>query len=220
MKNEKQVYRKNSGGTWTVQEKALFDTMKTPFQIQAFLDNIPYSEDTFYRSPRQVMDDRKANCFDGAIFAAAVLRRQGYRPLIIDILAERDDDHLLSIYRKAGCWGAVAKSNFVGLRFREPVYRSLRELVMSYFESYYNVDAEKTLRGYTVTLDLTRFDQLNWMTNAEGLEQIADALDKIRKIYLMTPEMVDALNPVDSRSYQAGMLGVNEAGLYRPPKSG
>jgi hypothetical protein len=117
-------------------------------------------------------------------------------------------------------WGAVAKSNFVGLRFREPVYRSLRELVMSYFEFYYNVEAEKTLRGYTVTLNLTRFDHLNWMTEDVGLEQVADELDRIRKVYILIPEMVEALNPVDDRSYTAGLLGVNEAGLYRPEKSG
>jgi hypothetical protein len=203
---------------WSSAEKKVFRKLTTPFKIQTYLDHIPYSEDPFYRSPRTVMKDGKAHCFDGALFAACALRQIGQRPLIIDILADNDDDHLLAIYKIRGYLGAVAKSNFVGLRFREPIYRTLRELVLSYFESYYNVDKEKTLRGYTVTLDLSRFDPLQWMTSDENLEKIADALDRIRQIKILIPAMIKNLNPVDDRSYQAGMLGINEAGLYRPER--
>jgi hypothetical protein len=205
-------------GIWNTAEKKVFRKLNTPFKIQTFLDHIPYSEDPFYRSPRSVMRDGKAHCFDGALFAACALRFIGERPLIIDILADNDDDHLLAIFKNRGYLGAVAKSNFVGLRFREPIHRTLRELVLSYFESYYNVDKEKTLRGYTVTLDLSRFDHLQWMTSDENLEQIADALDHIRQIRILTPAMVRNLNLIDDRSYRAGMLGINEAGLYRPPR--
>jgi hypothetical protein len=203
---------------WSPAEEKVLRRLITPIKIQTYLDYIPYSEDPFYRSPRSVMRDSKAHCFDGALFAACALRLIGYRPLIIDILAENDDDHLLAIYKNRGYLGAVAKSNFVGLRFREPIYRTLRELVLSYFESYYNVDREKTLRGYTATLDLSRFDHYHWMTSDENLEKVADALDSLRQIRILTPAMVRNLNPVDDRSYQAGMLGINEAGLYRPPK--
>jgi hypothetical protein len=203
---------------WTSKELKVFKQLTNPFKIQAYLDHIPYSEDPFYRSPRSVMRDGKAHCFDGAIFAACALRMIGQRPLVIDILADNDDDHLLAIYKVRGYLGAVAKSNFVGLRFREAIYRTLRELVLSYFEAYYNVDKEKTLRGYTVTLDLMRFDHLRWMTSDKSLEKIADALDQIRQIRILTPSMVKNLNPMDDRSYQAGMLGINKAGLYRPPK--
>lgn len=203
---------------WSDWEKKIFDRLNTPFKIQAFLDEIPYSEDPIYRSPRRVMKDRKAHCFDGALFASCALRMIGYRPLIIDMLAERDDDHLLAIYSRDRHMGALAKSNFSGLRFREPVFRNLRELVLSYFEAYYNVEGEKTLRGYTVTLDLSRFDHLNWMTEDSGLDQIADRLDRIRQIRFLTPPMIKNLSPVDRRSYQAGLLGVNEAGLYRPER--
>jgi hypothetical protein len=203
---------------WSSAEKIAFRKLNTPYKIQAYLDKIPYSEDPFYRCPRSVLRDHKAHCFDGALFAACALRQIGHRPLIIDVLADNDDDHLLAIYKFRGYLGAVAKSNFVGLRFREPIYRNLRELVLSYFESYYNVDKEKTLRGYTLTLDLSQFDHLEWMSKDENLGQIADALDRIRQIRILTPQMIKNLNPVDDRSYQAGMLGINEAGLYRPGK--
>jgi hypothetical protein len=203
---------------WSSAERKIFRTLTTPFKIQTYLDNIPYSGDPFYRSPRSVLRDQKAHCFDGALLAACALRLIGHRPLIIDILADNDDDHLLAIYKIRGYLGAVAKSNFVGLRFREPIYRTLRELVLSYFESYYNVDKEKTLRGYTVTLDLSQFDHLEWMASDKNLEKIAEALDRIRQIRILTSQMIRNLNPVDDRSYQAGMLGINQAGLYRPPK--
>jgi hypothetical protein len=189
--------------------------LNSPAAIQTFLDELPYSTDDFYRCPRRVLRDGTAHCFDGALFGAAALRGLGYPPLILDMLAERDDEHLLALYKVAGHWGAVAKSNFAGLRFREPVYRSLRELVMSYFEDYFNADGEKTLRGYTVPLNLAAYDRLNWMTSDDPLERIADHTDRIRRFTLLTPPMVAGLSRVDERSYQAGMLGTNPAGLYR-----
>jgi hypothetical protein len=190
--------------------------LDSPAAIQAFLDGIPYSADPFYRCPARVLRDRKAHCFDGALFAAAALRPLGFPPIIVDLLPERDDDHILAIYKIEGFWGAIAKSNFAGLRFREPVYANLRELVMSYFEVFYNVDREKTLRGYTVPLNLKPFDRRRWMTCDEPLEAIAARLDEIRKVSVLTPAMVARLSPMDSRSYEAGMLGSLPEGLYKP----
>jgi len=199
-------------------ELKLISNLTSPVKIQAFLDSIPYSAEDTYRCPLRVLRDRKAHCFDGAMFAAAALRRLGYPPLILDMLPHNDDDHLLALYQRDGHWGAVAKSNFVGLRFREPVYRTLRELVVSYFEDFYNVDREKTLRGYTVPLNLSALDPLKWMTCDETMDVIADKLDKIRKVYLLTDKMVAGLARVDERSYQAGLMGVNAAGLYKPQR--
>ncbi|MBI4881426.1 MAG: hypothetical protein HY812_17455 [Planctomycetes bacterium] len=191
--------------------------MKSPGEIQAFLDGAPYSTEAIYRCPLRVLRERVAHCFDGALFAAAMLRRLGHAPLIVDLLPnDRDDDHLLALYKRDRHWGAVAKSNFVGLRFREPVFRTLRELVMSYFEHYYNVAGEKTLRGCTVPLNLKAFDRLGWMSRDEPLEAIAARLDQIRRVSVVTEAMAAGLLPVDRRSYDAGMLGVDEAGLYRP----
>ncbi|MFH1764491.1 MAG: hypothetical protein ABIF09_09895 [Gemmatimonadota bacterium] len=110
----------------------------------------------------------------------------------------------------------MAKSNFVGLRFREPVYRTLRELVMSYFEQYYNVAGEKTLRGYTMPLNLKALDKLDWMTRDDPLEGVAQRLDEVRQVKVVTEAMIADLSQVDERSLQAGPQGVNEAGLFKP----
>ena len=130
----------------------------------------------------------------------------------------RDDDHLLALYKQEGHWGAIAKSNFVGLRFREPIFRNLRELVLSYFEQYYNIEREKTLRGYTVPLNLEAFDRFNWMISDESMERIAQRTDEIRRFYLLTPKMISGLSPVEERLYKAGLQGANEAGLFKPSK--
>lgn len=194
-----------------------FKMLKTPYAIQKYLLDLPYSAEERYRSPASVVKDGTAHCFDGALFAAAALRFIGYPPLIMDLLPnDRDDDHLIAPYRVGGHWGAVAKSNFSGLTFREPIHRSLRELVLTYFEPFYNVEKEKTLRKYTVPLNLRRFDPANWMGSDERLDDIGMRLDEIRKVSLITLGMVRKLSPVDERSYQAGLLGANWDGLYKP----
>jgi len=195
--------------------------LDSPYRIQAFLDALPYADEKFNRCPLRVLQDGRANCFDGALFAAAALRRLGHPPVIVDLLAApgTDDDHTIAIYRRDGFLGAVAKSNCVGLRFREPVYRSLRELVMSYFEFYFNVEGEKTLREYTSPLNLKSFDYLDWTCCDEGLEPIIRHLGTLRRFPVITPQMAAALSPVDARTYEAGFLGANPAGLYRPAHS-
>ena len=125
---------------------------------------------------------------------------------------------MLALYRRNGHWGAIAKSNFAGLRFREPVYRTLHELVMSYFEEFYNVERKKTLRSYTVPLNLKAFDKLSWMTSDAPLERIGERLDEIRKVRLLTRRMIASLSLVDERSYEAGLVGANQASLYQPSR--
>ena len=191
--------------------------LTSPIRIQDYLDQLEYSADPFYRCPLRVLRDAKAHCFDGAIFAAMILSRIGFQPLILEMLPNhRDDDHLLALFKQNGHWGAAAKSNFVGLRFREPVYRTLRELVMSYFESYYNIEGEKTLRGYTAPLNLNRLKKSNWMTDDKALDLIADRLDTQQRWRILTAGMDERLSLVDERSKKAGLLYVNEAGLYKP----
>lgn len=188
--------------------------LRTPEAIQAFLDATPYSSEDRYRAPATVLRDRRAHCMDGALFAAWALRRIGEPALIVDLRAVRDDDHVLAIFKRRGRLGAVAKSNVVGLRFREPVYRTLRELAMSYFELYFNTDGEKTLRSYSVPVDLARFDALDWPSRDDAVEAIVTRLDAARHHALLTPAMIRALSPVDERSYRAGLLGCDPAGLY------
>lgn len=206
----------DSGVGWTESELRLLSSLSSPNKIQVFLDTLEYSAESRYRSPQSVLRDRKAHCYDGAVFAAMALRRLGHLPLIVDMDAVRDDDHVIAIFKRHGRFGAIAKSNFVGLRYREPVYISLRELVMSYFESFYNIDYEKTLRQYTRPLNLSTFDVLNWMSSDVALDVIADKLNDIRVYKILTAAMERSLSPVDKRTYDAGMLGLKRAGLYKP----
>jgi hypothetical protein len=162
------------------------------------------------------MRERRGHCFDGAVFAAAALRHHGERARLVDIQAVRDDDHVLAIYRRHNCYGAVAKSNFAGLRFREPIYRTIRELALSYFEYYFNMNREKSMRQYTVPLDLSRFDALSWETDDAAMDAIGDKLSEIRVTPIITPRMTRGLRRVDRRLYRSGLLGANLKGVYRP----
>jgi len=205
----------------TARERTIWSGLVSPIKIQDFLDGVAYATDHTYRSPLQVIRERRAHCFDGAVFAAAALRRIGYPPIILELVPNRRDDvHLLAIYRRERLFGAVAKSNFTGLRYREPVYRNLRELVMSYFEQYFNVKGEKTLRGYTLPLDLRVFDSLNWPVNDKALDAIANRQDEMRKVPVIPPTIGRKLSLVDPQSLQAGLLRADEQGLFRPDRKG
>ena len=200
-------------------EWKLLESLNSPLQIQTFLNAIPYSEDEFYRCPLRVLRERKAHCFDGALFAAMALRRLGYPPLILELIPNaHDDDHLLALFMQRQHWGAVAQSNFTGLRYREPVYRSLRELVMSYFEDFFNSAGEKTLVAYRGPINLKVFDRLDWMVSDTGLETLSTGMDRYRVHPLITAEMITGLAAVDGRSLQAGLLGSNAAGLFKLDK--
>ncbi|MDD8018189.1 MAG: hypothetical protein PHP42_07435 [Bacteroidota bacterium] len=203
---------------WSNAELKILRTLTSPIKIQQFLDGIQYSTESRYRCPRSVLRDRKAHCFDGAVFAAAMLRRLGFPPLIVDMQAVRDDDHVIAVFRKNGCFGSVAKSNFAGLRYREPIYRTLRELVISYFEPFYNLHRERTLRQFTVPLRLSRYDKQQWEFFDEPMEEIGLKLSYIPVTKLMTPVQIRALTKVDDRTYTAGMVGADRKGIYDPSK--
>jgi hypothetical protein len=197
--------------------RKLLRSLNNPAEIQAYLDKIPYNPENTNRSPASVLRDGIAHCLDGGLFAAAALQRIGYGAFIIDLLPEPgiDDDHVLAIYKQNGHLGAIAKSNFTGLRFREPIYRSLRELTLSYFPMYFNSRGEKTLRAYTRPLNLKNFDHLGWMWRDEAADVIEQEFHKLRNFPLLKEEMIAGLSLVDSRTYQAGLLGANESGLYK-----
>jgi len=186
-----------------------------PVKIQQFLDAIPYNieaERETFRSPRRVLEDRTANCIEGAVLAAAALRVQGDPPLIMDLTAVRDEDHVLAVFRRRGLWGAIASSKFTGLRYREPVYRTLRELAMSYFEVYFNLDGERTLRGHGRPVNLARFDPLHWMTSENDLWAIAEHLERIPHTSLLPSGVARRLTPLDPQLRAAGLLNHPTAG--------
>jgi hypothetical protein len=192
----------------TPRETGALRSLKTPERLQRFLDDLDYDvKGSGCRSPRRVLRERTVQCLDGAIFAAAALRQQGHRPLLLDLEAVMDVDHVVAVYRVDGCWGSVARSNFSGLRYREPLYRSLRDLALSYFESYFNLRRQKTLRRYSVPLDLSSFDARGWQTSQEDLWWIAERLVTIRHYSLLTSRQVRRLASVDRRMWGAGLVG-------------
>ena len=194
---------------WTPAERRALARLRTPGAVQAFLDSLPYNterEGETFRSPRRVLRDQTANCIEGAVFAAAVLRAHGRPPLIMDLTAVHDEDHVIAPFRELGLWGAVGTSKFTGLRYREPVYRGLRELVMSYFEHYFNLEGERTLRGYGRPVNLARFDHLDWMTAQGDLWAIAQHLESIPHVAILPGGRGPRLTPMDERSMRAGVL--------------
>ena len=182
-------------------------SFKDPYGIQRFLDDTPYHLADTAWSPRRVLREQTSHCLEGAIFAAAGLRALGLPPLIIDFEAENDTDHVLAVFRIKGHWGAVAKSNYSGCRYREPVYRSLRELAMSYFNIYFNMRGERTLRNFSLPVNLARFDHLEWMTTEEPIWFIPNYLCDIHHYKLLRPGMVKRLHRVDQRLFLAETLG-------------
>jgi hypothetical protein len=192
--------------------RAKFLNLKTPFAIQEYLDRLPYVGEERDRSPLNVMLDGQCHCLDGGFLAALALWRLGFRPLLIDTVPDpgQDDDHVLALYQIDDRWGAIAKSNYVNLGFREPVYRNLRELVMTYFEHYVSVHQEKSLRGYTRPFDASRYIYLNWAWDENGANQLYHKHFYGRKsIRLISKQMAKRLNPVSDRAYAAETLHTN-----------
>lgn len=181
--------------------------LKTPVRIQKFIDGLEYQYADTAWSPQRVLRERKGHCLEGALLAAAALRVNGRPPLVMDLEAVRDDDHVVAVYREGGLWGSIAKSNFAGLRFRAPVYRTLRELALSYFEHYYNLRGERTLRSYSVAVNLERLDGKHWMTSEEDVWCVPELLIEARHFPLFPDKVARALPRLDRRSFEAGMHG-------------
>ena len=197
----------NSTNRFTPAELRKLRTLKDPHGIQLFLDDMPYHLADTAWSPRLVLRENTSHCLEGAIFAAAALRANGFPPLLLDFEADHDTDHVMAIYRVNGHWGAIAKSNFTGCRYREPVYRSLRELAMSYFNLYFNLRRERTMRTFSRPVNLRRFDHLQWMTTEKPVWFIVNYLFEIHHYKLLRPGMAKRLHRVDERLFQAECVG-------------
>ncbi len=198
-----------------------FHSLDTPFAIQRYLDDMPYIGEERDRSPLNVMLDHQAHCLDGGFLAALCLWRIGFKPLLIDITPDpgMDDDHALALYQIEGRWGALAKSNYVNLGFREPVYKNLRELVMTYFEHFVSVHQTKTLTGYTRIFDASRYTRFNWAWDEAGANVVYHKYFYGRKsIPLITKSMAKRLSPVADRNYASETLftNLNESFGNRP----
>jgi hypothetical protein len=195
------------GFTW--RELRSLQALRSPAGVQRALDAMPYHLATTAWSPRRVLRERTAHCLEGAIFAATALRVLGFPPLLLDLEAVQDTDHVIAVYRIEGHWGAIAKSNFSGLRCRAPVYRTLREMVMSYFEDYINLRGDRTLRAHSRPVNLARFDRLHpgWMTSEADLWWIPEHLVEIPHTPILTPALERSLFRADRRALEAAVVG-------------
>jgi hypothetical protein len=193
-------------------ERKTLRRLTSPARIQSFLDEeIGYNQEpngaTCY-SPRTVLREKVAHCMEGATLAALALRHLGHPALLVDLEAVRDSDHVLAVYGVNGHWGAVAKSDYAGLRSREPVYASIRELALSYFEHYYNPAGEKTLRAYSRPVNLAQFDRtLAWMTTFDEIWEIPEHLCEIPHTRILAKKMERQVARMDRRLYAAGRVG-------------
>ena len=193
---------------WTRTEEALLKRLSTPEKLQQFLDETEYRSEDGHLPAVRVLRDRKAHCFDGALFSAAVLTRTLIAPRIIDLCAVKDDDHLICAYRWKGRWGAVSKSNFPGLRFREPVFRSPRELALSYFESYFNLFREKTLRQYSQPVSLPPIKDLDWECDPNAPDVVLEKLSRARHYDILLPGQARGLLSVEKKFFRSQTVGM------------
>lgn len=195
----------------TSEELKLFKSLNTPGKIQDFINKIPINfeedgKDTCY-SPRTVLKKNKCHCMEGAVLAALILRVNGFPPLLVDLTASsKDFDHVIAVFKINEKWGAISKTNHVTLRYREPVYDSIRELVMSYFNEYFNDDGKKTLRSYSNPVDLTMFDNENWMTTEEEVWEIPEYLAEVEHFQILTKKQIASLQDADEIEIRGGKL--------------
>jgi hypothetical protein len=201
----------------TPREFALLRRLDTPYKIQTYLlalkQNFEHDGESC-RTVREVIRSGRAHCIEGAMLAAAALWVHGEPPLVLDMRAEHDFDHVVAIFKRNGCWGAISKTNGIGLRWRDPVYRSLRELAMSYFHEYYNGRSHKTLREYSVPYDLRRLDPSVWVTGKKDCWVVGEKLDEIRHFKLVSGHHLKAVTRRDPFERRIGVLG-----QYRKPRA-
>lgn len=190
-------------------ELALFKKLNTPRKVQDFLERVPINfdkgKDTLM-SPRRLLRVGKAHCIEGALFALAVLWFHGHKPLLLDLQATDDDyDHVVALFRKNGLWGAISKTNHAVLRYREPIYRDVRELALSYFHEYFDDHGKKNLRNYSRPFNLARFG-IGWIISEKNLWHIAEALDGSPHYPILTKSMIAGLRRADKVEIEAGKI--------------
>ena len=200
----------------TEEEEKLFGSFHHPIEIQRYIDGIRYNDASNWKSPRYVLREGTANCGEGACLAAAIFKYMGYDPLVVDMAVVDDDEHVLAVYKERDHWGAVGKSNPTLLRFREPVFRTIRELIMSYFEFYFNVKGFKSLRRFSPPLNLDEFEPPDWITTELDLHVYVDQWNKHPYETILTEEMERNLTLAEPEVVKACFLGASKGGLYVP----
>jgi hypothetical protein len=196
---------------------ARLQRLDTPQKIQAYLHDLKQNfevDGQSCRPVREVLRTQRAHCIEGAMLAAAALWVHGEPPLLLDMRAQRDFDHVIALFRRNGRWGAISKTNGIGLRWRDPVYRSLRELAMSYFHEYTNRREHKTLREYSVPFDLRRMDPAIWVSGTKNCWDVGEKLDEIRHFRLVNGRDLKAVVRRDPFERRVGVML-----QYRKPRA-
>jgi hypothetical protein len=199
---------------WTTRERRILAGLRTPAHIQQYLDALDYDENGGADSPRVVMKNGKAQCFSGVLFACAALRELGFPPRLMYIDAASDDGHCLALYESGGLWGAIGKSNFTTLRSREAIYPYLA-LGRSYFEGFFNVYGKRTMRSFTVPVELERFESRGWRFSEKELLYIDRAIDDAPRAWVLPRRTIKEFSTVSEQLRQAGLIGSKAAGLWR-----
>jgi len=202
---------------FTEKEKKILKKLSTPAKIQDFINTLPNNfeeKGETCMSPRQVLRENKGHCIEGAMLAAAALWYHGHPPLVMHFLAlPEDEDHVITVFKENGHWGAVSKSNHATMRYRDPVYKNPRELAMSYFNEYYMYeDGRKTMRGYTPPINMKKFGSA-WLTAEKNLWKINDALFDSRHLSVSPRKNLKKLRPVDSIEIKTSRIATWE----KPP---
>ena len=194
----------------TREEVKLLKSLNSPRKIQDFLNRMPINfepEGDTCMSPRKALRENRAHCIEGAMIAAVALRLNGEKPLVIDLeAAKRDQDHVICVFKRNGMWGAISKTNHAVLRYREPVYKTIRELVMSFFHEYFDDNGKKNLRKYTRPIDLSRFDNINWMISERDIWEVPEYLADAKHFPIMTRKQIAGLRLADPLEIEAGKI--------------
>ena len=200
---------------WSPDERRHFRKLNTPEKIQAYVDGLIYNPTDHASSPRWVMITGEGHCFEGGLFAAAALEMIGHKPLMVDLIAEDDDHHVLTVYKTATGWGSIAKSNTTLLAGRHPFYKNVRELVMSYFDFYFNTKRKLSLYGYSDPINLNHYNEWNWKTSDDDLMDMGKSFNDLIHYELISLKKLKALPPVPKKLLDACFLGADVSGLYQ-----
>ncbi len=194
---------------YTPEEKRLFKKLNTPSKIQDYLNSLSFNFNEKWgncMSPRRVMREGSADCIEGALFASAVMEFHGKKPLVLDLRTIKkpyDYDHVVALFKVDGCWGCISKTNHSVLRYRDPVYKNIRELVMSFFNEYFLDNGQKTLREYSVPINLNKFNKLNWRTSENDLVQVMEGLDEEKHFNILTQRQIKNLRKAEKIEIEA-----------------
>ncbi len=197
----------------TAAEQRQLAKLSTPEKIQDYLDSLPmnFSDDDPCFSVRQVLQKKTAHCFEGALLAAAALWYHGRKPLLMDLTAAEDDeDHVVALFQKESqgkkYWGAISKTNHAVLRYREPIYATIRELALSYFHEYFLNNGRKTLRTYSAPFNLAKYHSLNWLTSQDNLVELIELMADSKHHKLLTTQQIKNLRKADEIEIKAGKI--------------